>query len=239
MSKANDGLSTPETVPSIADRLWADTEIPPELQSPEFAAYTRAHEAFYSWNSPEDIPDSLRDADGAGVVAVLKRLARSEFDVFEKAIALRDLIIAPGDGEAHSIANSEDVISLIMAIIDLYRADLPLLNLGAELRSRWAAEAAWLASTDPANDINDDEHMKRYMPISELVEKIARAPTPRSLQGLRVKGMALAWCRGGEYPVEFDGVEDEATTDARVVRSILNDVVPNVAEEAPECRMPR
>ena len=139
MSKANDGLSTPETVPSIADRLWADTEIPPELQSPEFAAYTRAHEAFYSWNSPEDIPDSLRDADGAGVVAVLKRLARSEFDVFEKAIALRDLIIAPGDGEAHSIANSEDVISLIMAIIDLYRADLPLLNLGAELRSRWAA----------------------------------------------------------------------------------------------------
>lgn len=95
--------------------------------------------------------------------------------------------------------------------------DTELLSLGAALGDAWAAERSSVELTDDA-----------FHRTADVVQRILALPA-HSIEGLRVKARAVAWCHNDE-PVDLslDGLK---TTDLQLVHSILSDL--GIATVAP------
>ncbi len=97
--------------------------------------------------------------------------------------------------------------------------DAALLELGRRLDLAWAAEHA-AQSTCSEEDEGDQEFEAFVDATGAIVGEIEALPAT-TLEGLRVKAVALHWCRGGDLPLSW-GAE---TTDERLAESIVNDLL--------------
>lgn len=88
--------------------------------------------------------------------------------------------------------------------------DTELLRLGAALGDAWAAQRSNVELTDDA-----------YHRTADVVQRILALPA-HSIEGLRVKAKAVAWCYD-EEPVDLS-LDGPKTTDLQLVHSILSDL---------------
>jgi hypothetical protein len=97
--------------------------------------------------------------------------------------------------------------------------DAKLIRLGEILKITWAAERA-LAATDAINDPSNDGLFDKLYGASEtIVDSIADTPAC-SLEGLKVKALAISWCcSGDEFTIGGD------TVDVRLTVQIVNDLL--------------
>lgn len=95
--------------------------------------------------------------------------------------------------------------------------DAALIALGAELDRVWALEKA--AAAGP-----EDAACDAYRQTDAVVQEIAEYEAT-TLAGLRVKGMAWMWCRGGDFAwFEQNGLS-EIITDCKLERSLMRDLL--------------
>ena len=83
-------------------------------------------------------------------------------------------------------------------------------------------EAAWAKERVGLKSWSDAEYSAAVDKSSAIVDRIVEEPA-RTLDGLRIKARALAWCHSGE--VESLGIDENPTTDIRVADSIIRDLL--------------
>jgi hypothetical protein len=86
--------------------------------------------------------------------------------------------------------------------------DRALIQLGEKLEQAWSHQLR-----------RDNE--AAYVRVAEIVRKIASTPA-RSLEGMRIKARAIAWCHAGEAPIFLT---ENPTTDVRIAESIVADLL--------------
>jgi hypothetical protein len=89
----------------------------------------------------------------------------------------------------------------------LQKTDGSLLELGAQLEQAWS-------------DQRRCDTKKAYEAVARIVRKIEASPA-HSLEGLRVKARAIAWCHAGE-PISFGS---NPTMDVRLALSIVDNLM--------------
>jgi len=100
------------------------------------------------------------------------------------------------------------------------RTDNRLITLGDELEKARAQE-----KTISRDETAPDSKVERaYARVANIVRKIEAEPA-QSLEGMRVKARAIAWCHGDE-PI---ALKDEPTTDVRLAQSIIADLLRTAA----------
>jgi hypothetical protein len=102
--------------------------------------------------------------------------------------------------------------------------DAELLDLGARLEAAWTDER--LAHEGPDAELSDDAYHR-----SAAVARRILAVRAYTLDGLRVKARAVAWCHDGD-PVDL-GLGEHRTTDLRLTHSILADLGIATIEDVP------
>lgn len=104
--------------------------------------------------------------------------------------------------------------------------DATLLQLGSQFEAEWAKERElWAAAKlhpwpDPAGIPIGEQAEAQFERTSELVDRIADMPA-LTLEGLRIKARALAWCHGGD---SLDQMLTSSFSDTRLLGSIVRDV---------------
>lgn len=103
--------------------------------------------------------------------------------------------------------------------------DYALLGLGEKFLAYWHLQKQTFArnSTLAYSNERAEEDERAIDLVSGMVEKIARTPAT-TLQGLRVKAMALRWCHDGDVIAEDFLVEDPCT-DMRLAALIARDIL--------------
>ena len=96
------------------------------------------------------------------------------------------------------------------------------MELGEQFEAAWKAENAAAACMGSHWSDTDHEQFERYSRATgAIVDKIEAMPAA-TLDGLRVKARAVAWCHQGEERIEF---ADRPTKDLRLARSIIEDLL--------------
>lgn len=102
--------------------------------------------------------------------------------------------------------------------------DAELIALGRELEEAWENEkavyAAWEGICTHDSDAICEEANKASSAIVDRIE----ACRARTLEGVRVKALAVSWCVCGE-PFEDDTFSDQKTTDVRLASAVLRDLL--------------
>jgi hypothetical protein len=96
--------------------------------------------------------------------------------------------------------------------------DAELIRLGEILKITWAAERELAASGAISNPSNDELFDKVHDASAKVVDYISSIPA-RSIEGLRVKSLAVSWCCSGD---EFEIGGD--STDTRLAAQICNEL---------------
>ena len=100
----------------------------------------------------------------------------------------------------------------VPAVAGAAHPDAALLALGAELDARWAEE-----KLHDNGDINLWE--AAYDRCQDTVAMIEDTPAT-TLDGLKVKARAVAWCHSGDEKVDL--IVDQDTRDLRLANQIIN-----------------
>ncbi|MCH2393211.1 hypothetical protein [Oceanibaculum sp.] len=102
--------------------------------------------------------------------------------------------------------------------------DHALLDLGERLLDYWRLQNEVLARTKDDTSKEADREAERAIDlVSGIVEKIARTPAT-TLEGFRVKALALRWCHNAAEIAE-DTLMEEPCTDMRLAALIARDIL--------------
>jgi hypothetical protein len=102
--------------------------------------------------------------------------------------------------------------------------DAELIRLGQELKAVWADYEAGVAPVEKiylqgAEDLFDAAFKK----VEAVVDRIEEL-TATTIEGLRVKALAVSWCHSGES-ILGEELSEQNTTDVRLAASIINDLL--------------
>jgi hypothetical protein len=97
------------------------------------------------------------------------------------------------------------------------RIDAQLIQLGDELEIAWADERR-ICQDETSSDAKVARACDR---VASIVDKI-EATQASSIEGLRVKARAIAWCHGDKAPI---ALTDKQTTDVRLAQAIIADLL--------------
>lgn len=86
--------------------------------------------------------------------------------------------------------------------------------LGQELEAAWAAERALLS---PASGADLEAACNAS---SRIVQQILELPE-NSIENLKLKARAFAWCWGDHTKIDIEAYDEDATTDIRLAASIV------------------
>ena len=97
--------------------------------------------------------------------------------------------------------------------------DATLIDLGRQLEAAWAAQRAHDAkwAGQPFREEMEEETERIYGPGGDIADQIMEIPA-KTLQGVRVKALAIWWCWCGETR-EWD------TTDVNLAQSMVVDLL--------------
>lgn len=126
-------------------------------------------------------------------------------------IARRNLLAA-----APAVAIAGVMPSAVAAAIP--HPDAELIALGDALRTSWAAQESLPDDDEDALDAAYDK--------SEAIVREIEGLTATTIEGVKVKVLAIWWCRCGEdFTDESFSFTGEASTDQRLVSELLNDIL--------------
>jgi hypothetical protein len=118
---------------------------------------------------------------------------------------------------------------LLTPVVAEASPDAALIRLGADLETEWKRQCAYFTA-NPYPD-TDDEINAAIEPCHDLVGRIEQAKA-RTLAGLQVKALAVAWCcddmgRGIDGIAQFEPMElfDLKTSNERIGWSIVQDLL--------------
>jgi hypothetical protein len=131
----------------------------------------------------------------------------------------RRLFLAAGSAAAVFAGLKGAARAAPVAMVDGY-----LLSLGKELDAASENETAVLAAADglPGKEI-DRLYDPARIRSKDLVEKII-ATKATTIDGLKVKARALAWCHSGDV-IDATSFDSYPTTDIKVLASIAQDLL--------------
>lgn len=125
----------------------------------------------------------------------------------------RDFIAA-----APAVALAAAVPAAVATATPTPHPDAELLALGDALRSSWATEQSLPG--------DDEERLDAAYEKSGAIVSEIEALTAHTLEGIKVKALAILWCHcGEEFTEESFSFTRHATTDERLVSSLLNDIM--------------
>jgi hypothetical protein len=105
--------------------------------------------------------------------------------------------------------------------------DAELIALGAELRTAWAIERDAYSRHEGNDTPEVEEMLGAFVTATKAVVDKIEALRATTLEGLKVKALAISWAHCGE-PIEdrdFAFNHQYVTTDVRLVASIIRDLL--------------
>jgi hypothetical protein len=102
--------------------------------------------------------------------------------------------------------------------------DAELVRLGERLREAWAAEQAALANSERDQTPEADRRWELLERRSSAIVGQIEQQRATTLDGLRVKELALRWCNEGE-PLTAALLGFGASTDGRLILGIFGDLL--------------
>jgi hypothetical protein len=93
--------------------------------------------------------------------------------------------------------------------------DAALILLGHQLRRAWVFER----SQENAGDAEIEKALDNTAAIADEIEQIEA----KTIDGLRVKAMAVLWCHSGDYPIQL--TDEPQAQDARLAQQIIHAIL--------------
>ena len=115
-------------------------------------------------------------------------------------------------------------VAALTAAPALAAPDAELIALGERLRAAWSADKATIDRLRGIDTHAAYAEIDASIAACSAIVADIESMRATTLEGVKVKALAVSWCHSGE-PFDDESFSEQATTDVRIVSSILNDLL--------------